>query len=212
MAKSKLSPIARAEAKQGLEKPLENNTSTGGHVDGIPISYTKERYLVENLGVSQSQAEQLVTSVENYTGVYYRDIREYQQSGEPKEAAEYAQGIENYIKVAPKWDGGVTYRGISDIPNDVYEQLTTKGNVIDMKGTSSWSSRESVARNFAGMSTFGNNIVFVSETQSRGTSIRHLSTIPHEDEVVASKDASYVVKRTKKDKKSGIMYVYLKEM
>lgn len=174
-------------------------------------------FIATDLGVSKEIAEDYYGSVLHWATHGYSVVRNYQQFGDAKAREKgrvhpgksSADGIEGYIAHAPKWNGGDTYRGIGGISNETYQSLTTPGAIIGMKGTASWTSSKGVADGYTeGM----NPVVFVSKTQRQGTSIKHLAKYSSENEVTVSKNASYRVKRSKKDKKNGIMYVYLEEV
>lgn len=169
--------------------------------------------IIQNtLGVSEAQAYEYWRIVTNYTGQWYGSVRAYQRTGSGSDTAkEISKGVENFIKVSPKWDGGTTYRGIQDVSDNVFDALTTPGTVFDMRGTSSWSSSKSVAADFAG--SRNNSIIFsVEKGQSKGTSIRHISQYVKEDEILVSKNAKYEVVTAKENKKKGYTEVTLREI
>ena len=159
------------------------------------------------LGVSEQEAFDYNAAVNDYTSISYEKIRRYQR-GEQIEpwaleaTAKRAELIEGYIERAPKWNGGKTYRGIGA------ESLPGIGDIIDMGGTSSWSSRLDSALDYADYAS--KKIVFVSPSQSKGTSTKHLSYYPNENEVTVSKNAKYKVQSVKNE--GGISYVYVKEV
>lgn len=151
-------------------------------------------------GVDDRQASIMADAIHKWSDGYYEDIRFAQQNEDASEGfKELGKHLENYISRAAKWGGGTTYRGIR-----VNADLNV-GDKVDMKGTSSWSTRESVAKSFAGGKT-----VFVSETQSKGTSIGFYHFHPLEHEVVVSKNAQYVVQ--KKEKVGVYTYYHVKEV
>ncbi|MBR4224263.1 MAG: hypothetical protein IKR73_05585, partial [Oscillospiraceae bacterium] len=47
-----------------------------------------------------------------------------------------AQYVEDYIKAAPRWEGGRTYRGLDDVDISNFPVGATN---IDMRGMASWS-------------------------------------------------------------------------
>lgn len=172
---------------------------------------SKVDQIIQDTGASPARAQEYKKALEDWSGSAYKSVRSYQQ-GKPSgtDAKNLANTIEEYIDKAPKWQGGETYRGISDVSDSVYKALTTKGATVDMRGTASWSKKESVAKSFA--KSGGNDIVFVCKTQKRGTDIERYSVFGSgEAEVLVSKSATYSVGKTKKDKKSGITYIYLNE-
>ena len=152
-----------------------------------------------------------------YTDDYYFDTKRY-QTGRPlkgydvDEIKAISDSMEEYIQKAPRWNGGETYRGwkVSDEQLKSYQE----GNIIDMGGTSSWSGKESAAKDFATRNlTYErpNSVVFHCPTQSKGTGIRHLSVFESEDEVLCSMESKYKIQSTSKDD-DGIYHVYLEEV
>lgn len=121
-----------------------------------------------------------------------------------------AKRIEGYIERAPKWGGGVTYRGMS-LPSSVVKGLTVGGTFDVNAGTASWSTQESTARSFSKSGSGGRHVVFVSQTQSKGTSIKHISYFTKENEVLVSKNARYTITNISTKSGSPYTYVYVKE-
>jgi len=86
-----------------------------------------------------------------------------------------------------------------------------------MKGPSSWSSNESKSLNFAHRGT-ERKVMFSLPTTNKAASVKHLSSMPSEDEVLAPSDVKYKVKSVDKRKKRGhsestaIYYVELEEV
>ena len=109
--------------------------------------------------------------------------------------------------------GGSTYRGIK------LDKATVKalrvGNKIDVNlGTASWSTAESTARSFSGSGYAGTgkrSVIFVSGTQTKGTSIKHISLFANENEVLVSKKAQYIIDSISIKPGSPYTYVYVKE-
>lgn len=168
-----------------------------GFLDKYQPSYLRKRavaYTMRQLNVSDDVAKELNAAVNDYSDRAYSIVREYQRGQKTRndqKAADVSRKLETYIEKAPKWGGSATYRGVSS------SNVPKVGDLIDMGGTSSWTTRSDIAANFANTaksSGLGNNmIVFKSNTQRSGTSIRHLSHSPHEDEVVVSKKTKYRV-------------------
>ena len=147
-------------------------------------------YIQRIAGVDAQTAKEMNDAVWSWTDGSYHGIREVQQGRSSNEVhKKYGENIEKFLERATKWGGGVTYRGI-----DVYDIGYRVGDKIDMKGTSSWSTQESIARSFAGSS----GSVFVSPTQSRGTSTNFSHQHHGEHEVTVSRKAKYIVDKIEK--------------
>jgi hypothetical protein len=162
--------------------------------------------LANQNGVDIAEAQAQVYAVEDFSGSDYRDIRYAQYIGiTTSDAYKKAQTIETFIEQSPTWDGGDLYRGIRMKADDV-AQLQV-GGTIDMRGMSSWSSKESVATSFA--HTYGGgsrkSVIFRTSGTKKGTSIRHLSQYSHEDEVLVSGKATWTIKNIRTS--FGVTYV-----
>ncbi len=195
---------ARAAAKQPVQR---------GHLQGSEIPDTPEK-TAAYLGVSVDVAKELHGSVRSYSGSAYSAIRQAQRTGKGSpQALKDAKNIETYIEKAPKWAGGSTYRGIK------LDKATVKalrvGDKIDVNlGTASWSTAESTARSFSGSGYAGTgkrSVIFVSGTQTNGTSIKHISLFANENEVLVSKKAQYIIDSISIKPGSPYTYVYVKE-
>lgn len=194
--------------KSNREKPVQK-----GHLSAGEIPDTPEK-TAAYLGVSVDVAKELHGSVRNYSGSSYAAIRQAQRTGKGSpQALKDAKNIETYIEHAPKWAGGTTYRGIK------LDETTVKalqvGDKIDVNlGTASWSTAESTARSFSGGGYAGagkRSVVFVSPTQSQGTSIKHISYYSGENEVLVSKKTQYIIDSISIKPGSPYTYVYVKE-
>lgn len=133
---------------------------------------------------------------------------------------ERAESVERFIRCSPRWDGGVTYRGMSlsqkELDNIIAE---CKAGVASMLGSASWSTSENTARGFSGSHigdispTFGDKkdkrVVFVTDTHELGTSIAHLSKFAdREGEVLCSMIERFTYIRH--ETKGSFVYVYVK--
>lgn len=212
-----------AESKRlkelGVENSWENGLEPRGQVDITP-GITKESYVSRELGVDKETANRYVSAIDAYADERYSDIRAYQRGekvNDQQEIAGIAEDIEEYIKKAPRWNGGETYRGIGLSDDDLSKY--TLGSVHDMGGVSSWSSKEEIARQFAdhyhGEEVgIDNAVILHSKTQNKGTAIRHLSKYPGEkgeNEVIASKESRYKVIDKKMDG-DGRTHIYMEEV
>lgn len=187
------------------EKPRQK-----GHLTGDQIPKTLED-TAKYLGVSVQEAKDMYGAVKDFSGTSYSLMRAAQR-GEKVDAKykRLAEQAEGYIKNAPKWGGGVTYRGIS-LPASVVQSLKVGGTFDVNLGTASWSTSEGTARNFAKAYKDNKSVVFVSQTQNKGTSIKHISYYSNESEVLVSKNAKYTVTNISTKPGSPYTYVYVKE-
>lgn len=195
-----------------------NGLPPRGHVD-IPPGVDKADYVADELGISKEIAERFVAAIDAYSDNRYTEIRAYQQGKPVKDTEDIAQiseDLENYIKAAPRWNAGETFRGIGLSDKDLV--LYKKGSVHDMQGVSSWSNEPAIANDFADEYRINrhmnNAVIFHSQTQNKGTATRHLSQYPGpngENEVLVSKDSRYRVTDKKTDNK-GRIHIYLEEL
>ena len=187
---------------------------TGGHrkEDGYDLTDDEKVSLVcKDTGMSEEDAQEVVSAINDYTIEGYQRIREAQVSGWPEDAADQAAAIEKYIDAAPKYGEGDLYRGMV-VPDDFAGSIQV-GDVIDNGGAlSSWSSNENVADNFTSAGSWGEKgaVLVIEGGTKRGTSIKHLSANGRdEDEVLIPASAQYEVT----DIYDGdTVYVYLKEV
>lgn len=209
-----------ASAKGGAKKAGTAKSKTQkGHLVGNDWGVSK---VAEYLGVPKKKANDYINAVLGYSEADYTIIRDIQrgslgglESFPPFARKAYekkAKDLESFIGKSPKWAGGKTYRGISLSDSDVAKIKVGKTFDVNGGGSASWSTDPGVADAFA--STFGRkghrSVIFVSPTQRKGTSIKHLSGNEDEDEVLVSKSARYTVSRI--EKASDTTYVYVKEV
>ncbi len=172
-------------------------------------------FVSNELKIDEKSAIKMTDSVMAFTDDYYTDIRSFQR-GEFSEAndeiREIAANIETYIKKAPRWNGGETFRGctISDDELSTYQV----GALKTMGGTSSWSNVENISIDFAKHNVSyerPNKIVYHCDTQLKGTGIKHMSVFEEEHEVICSKESIYEILKIETDNNDNI-HVYLKEV
>ena len=166
--------------------------------------------MTNSKGLDIKTAKQLVNTVTEYSDGYFKDIR----SGVDKERA---QMVEDFIRNSPKWDNNSPlYRGVS-LPSNIAIKMKV-GQMVDMKGVSSWSSNKGVADKFTEEGySIGNKpersenigvLFFLPKTNS-GASVSHFSEMPYENEVILSAMASLRVKSIKSV--DGIQHIELEE-
>ena len=165
-----------------------------GHSDGLMIGpdapYSTAGDIADYLGMDNASAAYAdYTSVVSFTGTAYSDIRRNARTG-IKDAR--VDECEEFIKNAPQWKGGTTYRGIELDPKTVSK--LKPGATIDVNGggPASWSTDSSIADTFAG-NIGGASVVFISKKQKKATSIKGISKYSHENEVLVSRNTQYRV-------------------
>lgn len=187
---------------------------SGGHREesGYDLTDDEKAALIrEDTGMSEEEAQEVVSAINDYTLEGYADIRSAQANGDLGQYLDEAEAIEKYIDAAPKFGEGDLYRGMS-VPDDFASHLQV-GDVIDNGGAlSSWSSNENVADNFAVPEAWGGKgaVMVIEGGTQRGASIKHLSANGRdEDEVLIPASARYEIT----DIFDGdTIYVYLKEV
>ena len=208
--------LTNSGANGKINNEFSNNLTPRGQLshineDDLYSSVARE------LNISEDQAIEYVDSTMGFTDMYFTSVRNYQR-GEyvsPDDLADVmniSKNVEEYIRKAPRWNGGETFRGVT-ISDDELSRCVP-GHRLNMGGTASWTNNQTVASQFAGRNeTYSrpNPVVYHSETQNKGTGIQHISVFEHENEVLCSKDSCYEVVRTEKDA-NGITHIYLKEV
>lgn len=104
--------------KSQREKSLDIFDSEGHIIKEKVIKDGDYSKLAEILNVDEDRAKELYKAVFSYTDLDYMDIAAYQTGklsdvtmGVDK-AKRRSEAIEEYIRRAPDWNGGNTYRGI----------------------------------------------------------------------------------------------------
>jgi hypothetical protein len=172
----------------------------------------------KELGVDRETAERYKYSVSNYGGMGYTQIRKASYEGGSKfdekifvgkyttTYNEIAQNIEDFIEKSPKWEGEI-YRG-ANIPKETLSSFK-QGDIIDMKGVSSWTSNFDVADSYTYKTTDPATIFHANGTK-QGTSIRHLAHYEQEDEILVSTKARWSIEKIEKIEETT--HIYLKEV
>jgi hypothetical protein len=193
-------PVAvKPKPEPSKEKPVESkpkDTRVRGHVQrgGFSARATRD-FPVKDLlkngeGIKdRKHAKELVQSVQDYSTIHYENIR----SGKDEARA---SKIEEFIAASPKWNGsGQLYRGIGVKNLDSFKV----GASVDMKGASSWSSQEDIALGF--LPQEGKRVIFSLPRTDNGVSIKHVSMVPFEDEILISRKSKFRVKKIVVDNK-----------
>ena len=200
--------------------PWQNGLPPRGQVKEKIAEEDLYKWVANDLGISESQATEYVDAVMAFTDAgsdIYSEIRRYQRKEpqqflEEAEAKKLSDDIETYIKKAPRWNGGETFRGstVSDAELATYKP----GQPFTAGGTSSWSGTQRIAKSFAERNATPerpNPVIYHCDTQGKGTGIRHISVYENEDEVLCSKESKWEIVRTEIDA-DFITHVYVKEV
>ena len=175
------------------------NTNQREHVKPIRKAEDQAAFIAKESNIPHKEALVRLQALRYFTDGGFTEIR----NGKNKESAE---AIESFIKGSPKWpEEKSLFRGVNT-SEDFISSLSVGGG-IDMKGISSWSSEEGVAKKFtkAGYATGigsakeqGSGAIFILKKSKNSTAVSHLSEVPHESEVVLSGKVKLKVTSIKK--------------
>lgn len=180
------------------------------HPQRVSGVQARMEFTMQQLGIDEDTASRYNDAIRSYSGSHYTDIRNYQK-GRLQNASQqtldsckqWSEDLEQFIEQSPKWGGGTTYRGFSTSP-ERYEKLLAdmaSGKELDMGGTSSWSTKRSMAEQFsedgAGLDDW--RVVLECKGPNRGTSIRAVAHYADEDEVLVSRHARYKITGTRQE-------------
>lgn len=157
---------------------------------------TASDFIARLTGADDEAALQMEDAIDRYTSNIYEDIRDHQVNGGGSAGVKlWSRYIEEFIEAAPKWNGGTTYRGmvVDDSTLAEFVEAVTSGHAIDMRGTSSWTTKEKIAQDYSYLGAKGNKVIFRCRGPQRGTSIKPISQVQVEEEVIVSKDARWRV-------------------
>ena len=212
-------PLTNTEKNGTMLSEWDNSLAPRGQIyDKIPEDDLYS-FVANEMQLSVDVATEYVDSVMAFTDAdseIYSEVRRFQRGNALKfmtqeEVEELSDNIETYIKKAPRWNGGTTFRGVSMADDELASCI--QGATVRMGGTSSWSVKQGISRDFAVRNTSyerPNAVIYHCETQSRGTGIRHISVYEHEDEVLCSMESKYKVVRVETDD-DHIIHIYLEE-
>ena len=205
---------AKATKTQSTHTPVAPASPQSKHFsESEYISHNKAKNIIEavmkSLKVDKKEAKAILDSLEVYTLGSYTDIRKAERNNTPGMDRKHSNNLSTFIDKSPKWESPA-YRGIQ-VDKDIADKLlASKGQDIDMGGTSSWSSSKNTASSFSLYKNQGKTpVLFQVEKPGRGTSIRHLSSLPGENEVLVHKDQKYKVEDAKMQP-DGFLLVTLK--
>jgi hypothetical protein len=154
---------------------------------------TVEEYAKEN-NISITKAKQEYAAVRGFTGSDYDSVRINEVNGwsDPQ-----VNRINAFLGRGKAFNGEV-HRGLSISSVDDFNILKanlSKGE-MSLNAMSSFSSDRSIAREFTSKSRGDIGVLMTVERNKSGRSIRHLSKIEEEQEVLVPKGARYKVKKT----------------
>ena len=176
------------------EKPQGKNPDTVKN-----LTHDKRvEMLMDQMDISKETAERYADAIE----AYGRHTSEMQGALKDTSSPYHKQALdlESYIKETNRWAGGDTYRSL-DANAETFSKRDNIGETISFKGASTWySNKENVK----------GEVRLVSETQSKGTGINHLSVHSGDKEVLASDSARYKIK--KKYWEGRVLYVQVEEI
>lgn len=205
---------AKTKAKKGTAT-VGNNTKQTAETSPLYVRDDQVQKVIDLTGCTKKEAEEMRDAAYGFTYQWDYEIRHYEMGQKftsmhghsMADIKKKAEGCEELIKRSPKWAGGRTYRGINvdDATLQKFKDEMNAGTPIDMLGTSSWSTVRARSESFANRGT-GNSLLFFTDAEQNGTSIRYLSEFEHEHEILCSKDARWKIKSIKPSKRSNIDY------
>lgn len=195
--------------------PDYNQRTHNGHIGSMPYGSKPEKaveLVMKNSKMTKAEAQIAVSAINDFSLDGFKGIRRA-STGESSSAVRKAQAeaIENYIKKMPKWSGGTIYRGIG-ITEKEYDDLMNKvqsKQPLSQYGPSSFSSDENTAMSFSEKGS-GRHVIFVQNGTNKGVSIKNLSQISHENEVIMS--SSWRGVATNYEQKGDYTYIYVDEL
>ena len=203
-AKETVIPTQGLTAEKGMKKHLPGTHKhfAGDYMGNIPA---KTKAIAKETGLSSDKSQKVAEAITNFTNSSFY-VRSHPNSPQTLDC-------ELYIEKARPYKG-TTYRGVKDFPDSLLAKLQPgyTGNFINCnkKGEgvpTSWSSSKSVAESFSG---WQKQVVFINYGETSGVSIKHLSELPGEKEVLCSGKAKHRVKS--RFDKGNITYVVVEEI
>lgn len=149
----------------------------------------------KKLGVSAERAAELQDSVSAWFGNMYKSMRD--KKNVTPLVVDKRYDVEQVIAGMPKYDGKI-WRGLELPKGQDPRKLWPLGEKMDMKGISSWSSAEDVAREFAVKTDDGVHVVFECAENKTGAAVAELSRML-EYEVLHGERSGFLVKSVKQD-------------
>ena len=235
-AKKATDPKVEPKAQQithqkSTSEAVKGGRGTNGKHDDLPASTKGQVSTIQKLtGASEDEAKASIKAIKAYVDlegkgvVSYGAIRNVQRGifdaadgkphyGNPLTKAEIAkvqssiESIDQYVKKMPAFEGMI-HRGMTFKSEDARKSFLSKiSKGYSLEAMSSFSSSKKIAEDFAGTSS--NGIIFTVKNKS-GASIKQLSKIKEEEEVLVPKDTKYrIVGKPKKV--GGVVVVQMEE-
>ena len=149
----------------------------------------------QKLGVSAERAAELQDSVSAWFGNMYKSMRD--KKNVTPLVVDKRYDVEQVIAGMPKYEGKI-WRGLELPKGQDPRKLWPLGEKMDMKGISSWSSAEDVAKEFAVQTDEGVHVVFECARNKTGAAVAELSRML-EYEVLHGERSGFLVKSVKQD-------------
>ena len=145
------------------------------------------------MGVSEHDAKSIHSSIGRWTDEKYADIRRFQNGGVNGINSALSKDVEKYIKGMPKYNGKRVYRGLEVLDSSkTHFANMKKGQVIDMQGTSSWTSKADIFSNL--------DVQIHLKNPKSGVSVQHISEFDDEYELLFSRDTKFKVLKVEEKK------------
>ena len=191
----------------GKERP---RPAPRGHL-GIMEEQDAKETIQKELGCTSSEATEYYGAIDRWSRSGYSAVRQYQQGKlspenrlDYNEVAQRAQAIEDYIENAPQWKGDPIYRGGWKPPEEgamLMQEIRDKiksGGTMTMKGTASWSSDKGTSNKFMGDPIDEYSFLYETKGNVKATSIKHMSAMASENEVLMSKTQEFTPTKIRK--------------
>ena len=149
----------------------------------------------EKLGVSAERAAELQDSVSAWFGNMYKSMRD--KKNVTPLVVDKRYDVEQVIAGMPKYEGRI-WRGLELPQGKDPRELWRLGEKMDMKGISSWSSAEDVAKEFAVKTDEGVHVVFECAENKTGAAVAELSRML-EYEVLHGEQSCFLVKSVRQE-------------
>lgn len=156
--------------------------------------------LANRLGVSDSEANQMIYAVGGFTKSNYRAIREI-DAGTRQPDDFYGPQHKDLYKYlrnprVPIFKGSI-YRGLNGLSADQIKNLVP-GGMINLDAISSFSSSKNVAKKYSKADGGKGAVLLKVNSNATGKSVKSLSVYPEENEVVVPKGSSYQIRSVTK--------------
>ena len=191
-------------ANRAVDVIASISKAVGSHNDFQTVDYENQKAtqaeIAQKLQVSSTEAFTMLESVLGWTGDP-GDTKSSELKGKPNEQT---KALNDFIDKAPKYNGSI-HRGLylNNESLDAFLDSIKDGMVL--KHTSSFSSSESVAKEFAVKDSKNGavGVVLTVKKNSSGVSVKPFSFFPEEDEVIAPTGTKYKVSKITQQTQQG---------